>query len=72
MNGIYLYFVNKPFPVGRYWDFKIESIEGEAKNNQSVENAGVAFVKGAIERNEFFEKKIYNKQSKGLRNSGTN
>ena len=26
------------------------------KNNQSVENAGVAFVKGADERNEFFEK----------------
>ena len=25
--------------------------------NQSVENAGVAFVKGAHERNEFFEKK---------------
>ena len=24
---------------------------------QSVENAGVAFVKGANERNEFFEKK---------------
>ena len=28
--------------------------------NQSVENAGVAFVKGADERNKFFEK---NKQS---------
>ena len=26
--------------------------------NQSVENAGVAFVKGASERNEFFEKNI--------------
>ena len=25
-------------------------------DNQSVENAGVAFVKGAYERNEFFEK----------------
>ena len=25
--------------------------------NQSVENAGVAFVKGANERNKFFEKK---------------
>ena len=24
MNGIYLYFVNKPFLVGRYWDFKVE------------------------------------------------
>ena len=27
--------------------------------NQRVENAGVAFVKGADERNEFFEKKKY-------------
>ena len=26
------------------------------KGNQSVENAGVAFVKGANERNEFLEK----------------
>ena len=26
-----------------------------AVKNQSVENAGVAFVKGANERNEFFE-----------------
>ena len=26
-------------------------------NNQSVENAGVAFVKGADERNKFFEKR---------------
>ena len=26
------------------------------KENQSVENAGVAFVKGADERNKFFEK----------------
>ena len=26
------------------------------RNNQSVENSGVAFVKGANERNEFFEK----------------
>ena len=26
------------------------------KLNQSVENAGVAFVKGADERNKFFEK----------------
>ena len=25
-------------------------------NNQSVENAGVAFVKGANERNKFFKK----------------
>ena len=24
--------------------------------NQSIENAGVAFVKGALERNKFFEK----------------
>ena len=27
-----------------------------SQKNQSVENAGVAFVKGASERNEFFEK----------------
>ena len=27
------------------------------KQNQSVEKVGVAFVKGANERNEFFEKK---------------
>ena len=26
------------------------------KNNQSIENAGVAFVKGTNERNDFFEK----------------
>ena len=26
------------------------------KKNQSVENAGLAFVKGADERNKFFEK----------------
>ena len=33
-------------------------------DNQSVENAGVAFVKGANERNEFFEKKTKtNKQT---------
>ena len=30
------------------------------RQNQSVQNAGVAFVKGADERNKFFEK---NKQS---------
>ena len=30
------------------------------KNNQGVENAGVAFVKGPSERNEFFKK---NKQT---------
>ena len=24
MNGIYLYFVNKHNPFGRYWDFKVE------------------------------------------------
>ena len=47
------------------------------KGNQSVENAGVAFVKGANERNEFFEKKknqteIYDEQGKGLTISGTN
>ena len=39
------------------------------KGNQSVENAGVALVKGANERNEFFENKttkIYNVQGKGL------
>ena len=29
---------------------------GQNNNNQSVENAGVAFVKGANERNEFFER----------------
>ena len=48
--------------------------------NQSVENACVAFVKGANERNEFFEiinKQLYmtNKpddQGKGLIISGTN
>ena len=31
-----------------------------AKENQSIENARVAFVKGASERNEFFQK---NKQT---------
>ena len=31
--------------------------------NQSVENAGVAFVKGASERNEFFENNNNNKQT---------
>ena len=31
-----------------------ESLAGQL--NQSVENAGVAFVKGANERNKFFEK----------------
>ena len=30
--------------------------------NQGVENAGVAFVKGANERNEFFEKINFGKQ----------
>ena len=32
-------------------------------NNQSVENASVAFVKGANERNELFKKKKIDKQS---------
>ena len=37
------------------------SLKWRHKKNQSVENAGVAFVKGADERNKLFEKK--NKQS---------
>ena len=47
--------------------------------DQSVENAGVAFVKGADERNEFFEKINSDiwltspvEQGKGLTISGTN
>ena len=36
------------------------SFNSEQEDNQSVENAGVAFVKGTNERNEFFEK---NKQT---------
>ena len=36
------------------------SVKNEDKNNQGVENAGVAFVKGANNRNVFFEK---NKQT---------
>ena len=38
--------------------------------NQSAENAGVAFVKGTHERNEFFEKKkviIYDEQARRTR-----
>ena len=31
MNGIYLYFVNKTFLVGPYWDFK--RAFGELNNN---------------------------------------
>ena len=43
------------------------------KNNQSVENAGVAFVKGAHKRNEFFEKiNKYDEQDKGPTISGSN
>ena len=42
----------------------------EQVKNQSVENAGVAFVKKANERNEFFEKNeqtvIYDEQGKRL------
>ena len=36
----------------------------KTKFNQSVENAGVAFIKGANERNEvfFLKKKVINKQ----------
>ena len=43
-------------------------------HNESVENAGVAFVDGANERNESFEKinKQYDEQGKGLTISGTN
>ena len=33
------------------------------KRNQSIENAGGAFVKGANERNEFFEKKKVHKRT---------
>ena len=49
--------------------------------NQSVENAGVAFVKGANERNELFEKNkqpvMYNEQvqtnkTKGQQSQGRN
>ena len=44
--------------------------------NQSVENAGVAFVKKAHERNEFSEKKKWrtsaDEQGKGLKIYGTN
>ena len=44
--------------------------------NQSVISTGVLFVKGAIERNEFFEKNtqivMYDEQGKGLIISGTN
>ena len=36
---------------------RILRLQNEAIRNQSVENAGVAFVKGANERNSFFEKK---------------
>ena len=52
--------------------------EYKKKKNQIVENAGVAFVKGADERNGFFEKKVIydeqvqTKKGKGLRISGTN
>ena len=37
----------------------IEALSWSFINNQSVENAGVAFVKGANERNEFFDIIIY-------------
>ena len=37
-----------------HFDFVVTNIY--TKMNQSVENAGVAFVKGTNERNEFFEK----------------
>ena len=52
-------------------------LEAKLKHkNQSVENACVAFVKGANERNELFEKKkqtgMYDEQGKGLTISGTN
>ena len=36
--------------------FNVLCVKITAKKNQSVENAGVAFIKGADERNEFFEK----------------
>ena len=37
-----------------FWT-KFKYIPFEPSDNQSVKNAGVAFVKGANERNEFFE-----------------
>ena len=45
----------KPFQVCFFTAFYFN-----IKLNQSVENAGVAFVKGPDERNEFFEKKKSN------------
>ena len=38
-------------------DFGLSSEQTTLNTNQSIENAGVAFVKGAFEGNEFFEKK---------------
>ena len=35
---------------------KITAFEGIALHDQSIENTGVAFVKGTHERNKFFEK----------------
>ena len=57
MNGIYLYFVNKHFLVGRYWDFKeiadnnFRSDENGGKLSERVENT---VRKGEIARYDQF------------------
>ena len=49
MNGVYFYFVNKFFLVGRYWDFKFE--ENDRNFSKRLENT---VGKGEIARYEQF------------------
>ena len=41
MNGVFFYFVNKLFLVGRYWDFKDQIAQNVESNLRSIpsENA---------------------------------
>ena len=76
--------VKRSYPVNKHWNHWGNDVydvimipKFSPFDNQSVENAGVAFVKGANERNEFFEKinkrqTTTDEQSKGLTISGTN
>ena len=61
--------------VPKKWPYLPQMFQRK-NNNKGVENAGVTFVEGANERNEFFEKinkqLIYDKQGQGLTISGTN
>ena len=61
-DGERLYFQYADFNIHLYTErhLKGNKVKSKVKYNQSVENAGVAFVKGANERSDFFRK---NKQT---------